>query len=167
MDDAKLQIVVETIFRKAQVEHSYVNFYAILCSDIIKIELNIKGIEAKASNRKASIFRGKLLSFCEVSFKNFFQDDAFKNSKGEDMSTEEIFKKKHKLFGNIEFVGELYRKTIVGEGILSSVFRALLGLEQMYDKAEVNDDTTEAAIKLMNKLGSDLEQKASKSAKMQ
>ena len=32
VDPAKMKIVVETIFRKAQTEHSYANFYAKLCA---------------------------------------------------------------------------------------------------------------------------------------
>lgn len=53
-------------------EHSYANFYANLVADIIGIELNIKGIEAKASNRLQSDFRKMLLVHCKNSFDQFF-----------------------------------------------------------------------------------------------
>ena len=39
IDGEKLDIVVHTIFRKAQTEHTYSNFYCKLCSTIVRIEL--------------------------------------------------------------------------------------------------------------------------------
>ena len=68
INEEKQDIVVETIFRKAQVEHSYVSFYAKLCSTIIKLELESKGIEAKPNNVKDSLFRTKMLNYCKKSF---------------------------------------------------------------------------------------------------
>lgn len=86
------------------------------------------------------------------------------------MSQEEVLKKKHKLFGNIDFVGELFRKGIISDNILKSVFHCLLGIQEgdeIIDTVDdVNDDTIEAAIQLINKLGADLQQKAAKQEKM-
>jgi len=42
-----LQIVVQTIFRKAQVEHTYSKFYSKLCSTIVKIDLESQGKPAR------------------------------------------------------------------------------------------------------------------------
>jgi hypothetical protein len=36
---------------------------------------------------------------------------------------------KHKLFGNIDFVGELYKEGILSETILISIFEVLLGID--------------------------------------
>ena len=44
IDDEKQKIVVETIFRKAQKEHAYIGFYAKLCANIFKLELESKGL---------------------------------------------------------------------------------------------------------------------------
>ena len=52
VDKEKLEIVVKTIFRKAQTEHAYANFYAKLCSQITRLELTIKGFEPKRTNAK-------------------------------------------------------------------------------------------------------------------
>ena len=41
-----------TIFRKAQSEHAYANFYAKLCSQIARLELTIKGFEPTRANAK-------------------------------------------------------------------------------------------------------------------
>ena len=76
-------------------------------------------------------------------------------SKTEEERNEIAFKKKHKLFGNIDFVGELYKKSMLSEGILKSVFVNLLGM-QSTNTGQVNDDTIEAAIKILTKLGPEL-----------
>lgn len=63
-----MKIVVKTIFRKAQSEHAYANFYAKLCGQIIRLELIRKGFEPKRTNAKQSFFRGELLTYCKSSF---------------------------------------------------------------------------------------------------
>jgi len=39
IDTEKQEIVVITIFRKAQTEHAYAGFYAELCGQIVRLEL--------------------------------------------------------------------------------------------------------------------------------
>lgn len=169
LDEDKMNLVVQTIFRKAQMEHSYANFYAVLVADIIGIELQLKGLGASSKNRQLSSFRQMLLDHCKNSFDLFFKDSTFLTKEGEEMSSEEVFKKKHKLFGNIDFVGELYKKGIISDGIIKSVFVCLLGIKDdtiSQENNEINDDTIEAGIALMNKLGADLTQKANRLDKM-
>jgi len=61
-----------------------------------------------------------------------------------------------KLFGNIEFVGELYRRKILPESTLISVFESLLGISDMNDTAD--DLVIEGAVNLMNKVGVNFQQ---------
>ena len=60
----------------------------------------------------------------------------------------------NKLFANINFIGELYKEQMLADVILYSIFDKLLGL----DIYTANDITVEAALLLINKLGSKLEQ---------
>lgn len=162
IDDEKQKIVVETIFRKAQKEHSYIAFYAKLCSTIIKLELEAKGIQAKPSNIKESIFRQNLLAFCKTSFENFFQDPPPVNLDVNSDTYEKEVGRTKKLFGNIEFCGDLHRLRILADNTLWSVFEGLLGLktgEQV--NSSVNDNTVEAAIKLITKIGPNIDEKLS------
>ena len=53
----------------------------------------------------------------------------------------------------MDFVGELYKEALVSELILYSIFDNLLGLESF----TVSDITVDAALKLINKLGSKIE----------
>ena len=55
------------------------------------------------------------------------------------------------MFGNVEFVGELFRRRILPKTILVNIFELLLGLKENDSKPD--DLTVEAAIKLMNKVG--------------
>jgi hypothetical protein len=43
MSSENLEIIVETIFRKAQNEKEYCTFYGNLCENIIKLELKLQG----------------------------------------------------------------------------------------------------------------------------
>jgi len=59
------------------------------------------------------------------------------------------------LFGNIEFVGELYRRKILPQSTLISVFESLLGMSEVNDK--IDDFIMEGAVNLMNKVGENFE----------
>ena len=61
LSDENLQIIVETIFRKAQNEKEYCTFYGDLCEKIIRLEVNLKNMRATHKNVKNSKFRKLLL----------------------------------------------------------------------------------------------------------
>lgn len=121
--DEKIQmIVVQTIFRKAQTEHPYAGFYSELCSQICRIELLMKGLKPMRSSVKECSFRKQLLSYCKDSFEALLTspltEEKKANEKEEDRMERE-FRTKHKLFGNIEFVGELFKEMIVTEHVMN------------------------------------------------
>jgi hypothetical protein len=156
---------VHTIFRKAQVEHSYVGFYGQLCSKIIKLELNAKGIKATPSQGKNSSFRNLLLEYCKQSFESFFDNPPKIDIKATDDNFEEDLRRKHKLYGNIEFCGILHKNRILSDSILWSVFEGLLGLKSGENQdLSVNENTVEAAIRLISKLGRTIEDKIANSS---
>jgi len=61
-------IVVATIFRKAVQEKIYCGFYATLCSDIVRLELEMKGLDPVQKNVKECGFRTSLLANCKIQF---------------------------------------------------------------------------------------------------
>lgn len=69
---------------------------------------------------------------------------------------------KHRLFGNIKFVGELNRRNLLQESIIFSVFDMLLAIETSEQQSFVNDDTVEGACVLMNKVGHIIDEKLRK-----
>jgi len=101
-----------------------------------------------------------MLTFCKASFENFFNDPPPVNVDVNDENYEKEIGRIKKLFGNIEFCGELYKHRILAESTLWSVFDGLLGLNTG-EKANksINDNTVEAAIKLITKLGPNIDEK--------
>ena len=81
INDEILSIVVQTIFRKAQVEHTYSKFYSKLCSTIVKIDLESQGKKAVPANLKHCLFRKKLLDYCRSVYEEIFQQDDFESLK--------------------------------------------------------------------------------------
>ena len=143
-----LQLIVENIFRKAQLEKEYTIFYGELCEEMITLELRLRNEAAKISNMRNSQFRKILFNVCKSCFEKFFDAEEKKKSEGD---KEKAIVFKLKLYGNLAFVGELYRRKILPESILNTVFESLLGMGEMSD--EINDLVTEGAINLMNKVG--------------
>lgn len=143
-----LNTIVENIFRKAQLEKEYTIFYGNLCEQMITLELQLRDEAVKISNMKNSMFRKTLFSICKDCFEKFFDADEKKKAKD---SKERAIIFKLKLYGNLDFVGELYRRKILPEAILNTVFESLLCISQLNDT--VDDLNTEGAINLMNKVG--------------
>lgn len=153
-------LIVERIFSKAQTEHEYCSFYGELCERLIKLELQLRGLDAKKTTLKNSTFRKTLLAECKSSFDQFFLQDKEKRAA---MDTEALYKYQKRLFGNVKFVGELNRRNLLQESIIISVFNSLLGVNDVNGQREsVNDDTIEGATVLMNKIGYLIDDKIAK-----
>lgn len=116
---------------------------------MITLELHLKDLKATTKTMKQSKLRFLLIDYCKTSFDQFFSDDAKKivETKDED----KLYKFKLRLFNNIRFIGELYRRNLLFESIIIDVSKKLLGL--MGDIKSVTDDTVEGAVKLMEKIG--------------
>lgn len=78
-----------------------------------------------------------------------FQLQELKNKESDE---ETRLKLKERLFGNIDFIGELYRQHLLTDRIIFQIFYSLLGL----DDQNPTEDTVEAALNLVNKVGSEL-----------
>lgn len=71
----------------------------------------------------------------------------------QDDHKEVMLKRQHKLFGNIEFIGELFTCHLLRGDTAKSIFEHLLHLDCFLD------DTVEAAIKFVEKIGPTIEEK--------
>jgi len=105
---------------------------------------------------KNSMFRKTLFNVCKSCFEKFF--DSEEKAKSQE-SKERAIVFKLKLYGNLDFVGELYRRKILPETILNTVFESLLGMAELNDK--IDDLVVEGAINLMNKVGKSYDQNIS------
>jgi len=105
-----LDIIVKNIFKKAIREKTFCIFYGDLCERMMKLELNLMDLGVKIGNMKHSIFRKQLLKACKDTFEKFF-DLELRKTETEDAEKKANFEEK--LFGNMEFVGELFRRKIL------------------------------------------------------
>jgi len=71
-----------------------------------------------------------MLNSCKQSFESFFQDPPKVTIDVNDEDYEKEIGRTKKLFGNIEFCGDLYRQRILADNTLWSVFNGLLGLNK-------------------------------------
>ena len=99
---------------------------------------------------KHSLFRIAIVAQAKSTFEQFF-DKEKKAQECVDAEKKAIWEEK--LFGNMEFVGELFRRKMVSNGTLIEIFMQLLG-----KAGEVEDLLIEAAINLMNKTGPKFEE---------
>lgn len=123
-----MNMIVQTIFKKAQNEKQYCQFYGDLCERLIRLELTLKDKKLTVANLKQSEFRETLLKHCKASFETFFSKEFQEKRRTLDENDEEYMKLKSRLMGNIKFVGELNRRNLLSESILISIFDMLLGV---------------------------------------
>lgn len=152
-------MVVETIFRKAQTEKQYCVFYGELCEKIISLELLLRGLGLTKKDAKSSMFRRQLLKYCKDSFNQFFTKETKEVLEGKD--EEQKFKISTRLFGNIKFVGELYRRKLIIELIILQVLDMLLAIVTKEKLPFVNDNTVEGGVVLMENIGHIIDEKLS------
>jgi hypothetical protein len=65
---------------------------------------------------------------------------------------DEKFKLKEKLFGNIDFIGELYKENLLPEKVVMMVQMSLLGADVKPDK--MTEESLEAGLNFITKIGS-------------
>lgn len=99
-----------------------------------------------------------MLNYCKESFQQFFNNPPAVNMPIDHPDFEKDLRRKHKLFGNIEFCGDLQKQRILSEITLWSVFEGLIGTSTKEKKnSSVNDNTVDAALKLISKLGQSID----------
>lgn len=102
----------------------------------MKIDLESQGKQARQNNLKFCNFRKKLLDYCRSVYEEIFSQDDYETlkkkaeDKGKQYSLDEYrydqMKRQHKLFGNIEFIGELYLSHLLRPDTAKSIFEHLL-----------------------------------------
>lgn len=104
---------------------------------MITLELHLKNLRATTNTMKQSLFRKLIIQDCKTSFDQFFSDEATKIKETKD--DDKIYKFKVRLFNNIRFVGELFKRKLLNESIILEAFEMVLGISNGTDC--INDDT--------------------------
>lgn len=103
---------------------------------------------------KLSKFRVCLFNVSREYFDKFFNKEEIEKI-GNDTEKQLVFKTK--LYGNLDFIGELYRRKMLSDAVLISVISSLLGTTDL--NMEINDQNIEGATKLMNKVGESFQER--------
>lgn len=142
--------VISQIFDKALMEPTFCEMYAKFC-----VQLAAELPEFYKDNEKV-IFKRELLNKCQEEFERdeIEQAEADKNEGDSDLKTsgEEREEKKaamrRRMLGNIRFIGELYKESMLTERIMHECIKKLLGEYQNPDAEHV-----ESLCKLMSTIG--------------
>lgn len=110
---------------------------------------------------KNSLFRKSLFNVCKECFEKFFNHEE-RTKQISNPDTAVLFKTK--LFGNVDFVGELYRRKLLPHATIISIFESLLGIS---DVEKIDDFVIEGGINLMNKVGQNFEEQTKNTGKKQ
>ncbi|CUI14573.1 Hypothetical protein, putative [Bodo saltans] len=133
--DTELKEVVRVFFEKAVQEEKFSPLYASLVADICKITDAERSLEKEQRDKLlASRIRIELLTTCQEEFQRPIQlseDDKVDPITGKALEPQVIDSKrdrlKRRLCGNIKFVGELYKKKLVTERVVSLILDLLVG----------------------------------------
>ncbi|CAI2377618.1 unnamed protein product [Moneuplotes crassus] len=164
------QKVVKIIFRKATFEEKYVSMYASLIKYLGETEYDeinnpvgeeSKGGKSAARKAKDSPLKKEVVEECKACFYEFFEEMKIDDVKEEDRE-EFTYKYKKRLFGNLTFIAELYKKKLVGINVPIVVLRTLLGQTDEEFGQKANEFTVEGACTFLKRVGSRLD-KATKS----
>lgn len=143
--------VISQIFDKALMEPTFCEMYALFC---VKLAADLPEF---TENEEKFTFKRVLLNKCQEEFERGEreQEEAEKDEEEHvevKMTAEEReekrLKARRRMLGNIRFIGELYKKSMLTERIMHECIKKLLGEYQNPDEEDV-----EALCKLMSTIG--------------
>ncbi|SIO73208.1 translation initiation factor eIF-4F [Babesia microti strain RI] len=112
-----LRLLIDVVFDKAVTQHHFISMYGELCSKIKK-DIVIEGEEASDESEKNNIVRRLLLDKCQNSFESNLKPMVIPPDLNEEESFEAEQKYKHRMRGNMMFVGELLKRKILAAKVL-------------------------------------------------
>jgi len=160
-DGRTLRQVIQLTFEKACDEAHWASMYAKFCKrmlDSMSPEIRDENLLDKNGNVVCggALFRKYLLNRCQEEFERGWKVDLPKNGKGEvDLMSDEYYAAaaaKRKGLGLVQFIGELYKLTMLTERIMHECVRKLLEFQDMPDEAEI-----ESLCKLLRTIGGNLD----------
>ncbi|XP_070391572.1 eukaryotic translation initiation factor 4 gamma 2 isoform X3 [Dermacentor albipictus] len=124
-----LKGVILLIFDKALDEPKYSCMYASLCRELCDESPNFEPPPSSSSSSQTTTFRRLLLTKCQDEFENRRRaNEAFERRNGPltPDEQEQRLVAKHKMLGNIKFIGELGKQGLLQESILHQCVQQLL-----------------------------------------
>lgn len=138
-----LKGVILLIFDKALDEPKYSSMYALLCRKLCEEAPNFDPPTNNTGSHNSNTFRRLLLAKCQDEFENRRKaSEAFDRKDGALSAEEEEQRSvaKHKMLGNITFVGELGKQGLLHEAILHQCVQQLLAKPRRNNPKELAQD---------------------------
>lgn len=155
-----LKGIILLVFEKALEEPKYSSMYAQLCR---RLDKDAPNFEPEGS--KNCTFRRLLISKCQDEFENRSRAFAAFDTKNGPLSEEEEDARhlaKHKMLGNITFIGELFKLEMLHVSIVHKCIKQLLEKKSTDNITEKGEDL-ECLCKIMNSVGVQLDHDKAKS----
>lgn len=161
-----LQKVMTLIFDKALSEPKFGKMYAGLCVKMAAETPDFEPENGEESSKRLT-FKRILLNTCQSEFESAFnaskmdsseQKEKEKDStasKDEKPDVEKESRSKKRMLGNISFIGELFKVSMLGEKIMHACIKTLMG-----DLQNSSDDDIEALCRLMTSIGARIDTEA-------
>lgn len=118
-----LQGVVELVFEKACQAPHFAELFSDLC---VVMQNEYPKFKATEEGTKDMDFRRLLLTRCQIEFEKIQDQPSLPDTLSEEERGEALFKRRARMAGNITFVGELFKKRLLGIKIVHYVIEMLL-----------------------------------------
>ncbi|GIX77927.1 eukaryotic translation initiation factor 4 gamma 2 [Caerostris extrusa] len=160
-----LKGVILLIFDKALDEPKYSSMYALLCRKLCEEAPNFDPPSNNTGSHNSNTFRRLLLAKCQDEFENRRKaSEAFERQDGVLSAEEEEARgvAKHKMLGNITFVGELGKQGLLHEAILHQCVQQLLAKKQRRSSPKELAQDLECLAQIMKTVGHRLDTEKAK-----
>lgn len=159
-NEERLKASIDIIFEKSIDEQVFSQTYAQLCKVLSQIK-----VPSSQDPTKNVSFRTMLLSKCQKEFDtDFYQEinyekliqevescpDEQKKAELKELAEEKLSKAKRRSLGNIRFIGELFKLSMLTEGIMNDCIERLL-------KQESDEENLECLCKLLTTIGKEVD----------
>jgi hypothetical protein len=148
-----LREVVTIMFDKALAEPFFASMYSDFC---VRINDNVKEFEepvmiTETTAKRKRLFKTLLLNKCQEEFERGVEN-VQTDGKTEEEVDEEKSSQKRRMLGNIRFIGELFKKSMLTEPIMHSCVHHLL-----LDSSNPTEEDIEALCNLLTTIGKNLD----------
>lgn len=159
-----LKGVILLIFDKALDEPKYSSMYALLCRKLCEEAPNFDPPSTNTGSHNNNTFRRLLLAKCQDEFENRRKASEAFDKKDGALTPEEEEQRgvaKHKMLGNIKFIGELGKQGLLHEAILHQCVQQLLAKKKRQTTKDVAEDL-ECLCQIMKTVGHRLDTEKAK-----
>eukprot|EP01103_Thecamoeba_quadrilineata_P017976 TRINITY_DN6614_c0_g1_i1.p1 TRINITY_DN6614_c0_g1~~TRINITY_DN6614_c0_g1_i1.p1 ORF type:complete len:764 (-),score=152.25 TRINITY_DN6614_c0_g1_i1:155-2446(-) len=147
-DQTLLEKVVALVYDKALIEPKFASMYGDLCS---KMNQRLESLPSPSDTNSGKDFKLILLNKCQVEFENRPSQQLDDSS---EVQEELNFKRRARIFGNINFIGELFKKRMLSEKVMHFCIKTLMANGEI---SKISTEDAECLCRLLTIIGSQID----------